>query len=73
MHIGPDHVMGRRRRSGNPALDLWRRNPVGHDRKRLRRVVTGLHFHRRPVMVVPSRRGGVPVFSRPKVNHDALE
>ena len=30
VHIGPDHVMGLRRRAGNPALDLRGHDPVGH-------------------------------------------
>ena len=62
MHIGPDHVMGRRRRPGDPALDLRRRDPVGHDRKRLRRIVAGLHFDRGPVdgrAIEPRRRAGL--------------
>jgi len=46
MHIGPDHLMGRRRGAGDAALDLWGRDPVRHDRKRLRRLVPGLHLHR---------------------------
>ncbi len=62
MHVGPDHFMGRRRRPGDPALDLRRRDPVGHDRERLRRIVAGLHFDRRPVdgrAIEPRRRAGL--------------
>ena len=62
MHIGPDHLMGRRRGPGDAALDLRRRDPVGHDRKRLRRIVAGLHFDRGPVdrgAIEPRRRAGL--------------
>ncbi|MEY9611533.1 hypothetical protein ABIF21_004407 [Bradyrhizobium elkanii] len=62
MHIGPDHLMGRGRRPGDAALDLRRRNPVSHDRKRLRRLVSGLHFDRGPVdrsAVEARRRSGL--------------
>ena len=54
--------MGRRRRPGDAALDLRRRDPVGHDRERLRRVVAGLHFNRGPVdgrAIEPRRRAGL--------------
>ena len=62
MHVGPDHFMGRRRRPGDPALDLRRRDPVGHDRERLRRVIAGLHFNGGPVdsrAIEPRRRAGL--------------
>ena len=49
MHVGADHLMGRRRGAGDAALDLRRRDPVGHHRKRLWRIIAGLHFDRRPV------------------------
>ena len=62
MHIGPDHLMGRRRGPGDAALDLRRGDPLGHHRKRLRRIVAGLHLHRGPVdgrAVEPRRRAGL--------------
>src|SRR4051794_39858932 len=49
MYIGPDHLMGRRGGAGDAALDLRRRDAVGHHRKWLRRIVAGLHFDRGPV------------------------
>lgn len=49
MNIGADHVMGGGRRPGDPALDLRGRDPLGHDRERLRGLVSGLHFDRGPV------------------------
>src|SRR5207244_5325520 len=59
VNIGPDHLMGRGRRSGNPTLDLRGRDPLGHDRERLRRVVAGLHFDSGPVdgRAIEPRRG----------------
>ena len=46
-------------------LERWR-DGVGEGRERLRRVVARLHVKARPSRSsVPSRRGGVPVFSRP--------
>ena len=71
MHIGPDHLMGRRRRAGDAALDLRRRDPVGQHRERLRRVVAGLHFDRRPVdgachrAAAACRSSAAPAQSRP--------
>src|SRR4051794_33824179 len=39
----------RRSRPRNAALNLRRRDPVGENGKRLRRIVAGLHCERRPV------------------------
>src|ERR1700738_888404 len=73
MHIGPDHLMGCRRRAGDAALDLRRRDAVGHHQKRLRRIVAWLHFDRRPVdraAIEPWRGAG---FQPPQREADALE
>jgi hypothetical protein len=67
MHVGPDDVMGRRRGPRDPALDL---------RVVIRSVMTengsggsspGCISTADQSMVVPSSRGGVPVFNRPSV------
>src|SRR5262249_40897532 len=49
MDIGPDHLVGDRRGAGDPALDLRRGDPIRHHRKRLRRIVAGLHPDGGPV------------------------
>src|SRR3954453_16316022 len=62
MHIGPDDFMGRRRRPGDAALDLGRRDPVVQDREGLWWIIAGLHFNRGPVdarAIEPRRRSGL--------------
>src|SRR5579864_4567374 len=62
MDIGPDEIVGRGCRSGNAALDLWRRDPVGQGRERLRWIIAGLHLDGGPVdrgAVEPRRRTGL--------------
>ena len=59
--------MGRRRGAGDAALDLRRRDPVGHGRKRLGRIVARLHFHRTPIdrrAIEPRRRSGLETTQR---------
>ena len=54
--------MGRWRRPRDPTLDLRGRDPVGHDRERLRRIVARLHFNSGPVdcrAIEPRRRAGL--------------
>ncbi len=58
-------LVRRRDRAGDAALDLRFSIRVGQNRKRLGRIVAGLHLQRGQSMVRPSSRGGVPVFKRP--------
>ncbi|MGC0321911.1 hypothetical protein ABIG06_002540 [Bradyrhizobium sp. USDA 326] len=62
MDIGADHLMGGGRGPGDPALDLRGRDPLGQDRERLRRLVSGLHLDGGPVdrgAIQTGRRAGL--------------
>src|SRR5262249_31374609 len=73
IHIGSDHLVGGWRGAGDAALDLERRNPVGHDRKGLRRIVAGLHFDRSPVDGGAVEPGRSPGLEPAKLKAGALE
>ena len=65
MKIAADQHMALGRRVGDPAVDLRIGDPVGHEARGAGRVVAGLDGPGPGrSIVLPSIRGGVPVFSR---------